>query len=325
MLIDKSLINGSPKSRFHQLNTLQNYLDSSPNFIQTLSTNNLTLFRRLPTFSDFSTANLLPTTDTNIDLNTLTKTKIDFENFTDFSNCGPHQNLQNPSDFILQKKSNSTKIILKNYASACWGFHYDSLDRSTNYLLHVPHENFEGLPPRITVIDHTHNINIVEKQLNSNNDDYFYIPAGSPYQLGLSVNFQIQSFPRTTSINTVSPPELYSIPLLQSAPQVFPQKHFSSTYSSSWLHILKNPPIEKYLIFSQSFDSGWLAFYFDNFKLKFLPHFLVNNWANGWAIPESSFQNPVSVYILFWPQLLEFIGFGLLIGIFIWTLKKPNS
>lgn len=319
ILIDKSLINGSPKARFHQLNTLQKYLDSSPNYLPALSTNNITLFKRQSAFSDFSTSNILPSADTNIDLNTLPKIKIDFENYTDFSNCGSHQDLQKPSDFIIQKKSNSTKVILKNYASACWGFHYDNLNRSANYLLHIPHQNLEGAAPRITVIDHTHSINIIEKQLNSKTDEFLYIPAGSPYQLGLSVNFQIQSFPGTTSINTVSPPELYSIPPIQPTVTNLQSDPFSSNFSLPWLHIV-SPKKSKYLFFSQSYDSGWLAI--SNGKI--LPHLLVNNWANGWLVsPElSSKGGDTTIYILFWPQLLEFIGFGLLLGTFIYIIRK---
>ena len=109
-------------------------------------------------------------------------------------------------------------------------------------------------------------------------------------------------------------------------------------YSLIKINNIKNNSDNQYLSLNQSFNSGWLAFYFDNFKIKSLPHFLVNNWANGWEIPnETNFgteraessdfgterSRPFpTIYILFWPQILQFFGFGLLIIAIIWLLKN---
>jgi len=56
------------------------------------------------------------------------------------------------------------------------------------------------------------------------------------------------------------------------------------------------------LVLNQSFEPGWGL-------LGQGEHVLVNNWANGWLIPRGNY----SVYIFFWPQLLQYLGFGLLI------------
>ncbi len=65
---------------------------------------------------------------------------------------------------------------------------------------------------------------------------------------------------------------------------------------------------------NQSFDSGWIAF--QNGKL--LPnHVLVNNWANGWTV-----KNSGTIYIFFWPQLLEWFGFLLIPLPFVFLLIK---
>ena len=73
------------------------------------------------------------------------------------------------------------------------------------------------------------------------------------------------------------------------------------------------------LILSQSYDSGWIAL--QNGKLL-TRHVLVNNWANGWEINPGTTS---TIYILFWPQLLEFLGFALLPIPFLWALFVRKS
>ncbi|MBI3955397.1 hypothetical protein HY338_03055, partial [Candidatus Gottesmanbacteria bacterium] len=97
-----------------------------------------------------------------------------------------------------------------------------------------------------------------------------------------------------------------------------------------------------HLILSQSFDKGWHAYETQcqsslpadathqalqagNFKCqiqKILPflfakeiknHVLVNNWENGWGLSSTSYNlQPVTIIIVYLPQYLEYIGFGLL-------------
>jgi len=87
------------------------------------------------------------------------------------------------------------------------------------------------------------------------------------------------------------------------------------------------------LILSQAYSKDWLAFQLKiyNWKLKinFLPHVLINNWENGWQLPTTNHQSPITVYIFFWPQILEYLGFVLLLTtpFVIWkvTLDKQNT
>jgi len=89
------------------------------------------------------------------------------------------------------------------------------------------------------------------------------------------------------------------------------------------------------IVYSQSFDAGWKAYQVQSAKFKvqswinnlfpFLfgkeikEHVLVNNWANGWVIPNSSLiLNHSSFIIIFWPQYLEYLGLILLGGTFTW-------
>ncbi len=106
------------------------------------------------------------------------------------------------------------------------------------------------------------------------------------------------------------------------------------------------------LILSQSYNDGWLAFSIQNsefriqnwlnytfpyiFGKRLTNHVLVNNWENGWIIDNKTQRQEdyktdnftilpsqsLTVYIFFWPQVLEFLGFALLPLPFLWLLKK---
>jgi hypothetical protein len=79
------------------------------------------------------------------------------------------------------------------------------------------------------------------------------------------------------------------------------------------------------LALSQGYDKGWIAltnFQFPFTDFQILPHVKVNSWANGWIVgdnqcPKSNDQSKIvscKLKIVFWPQYLEFLGFGILIS-----------
>ncbi len=94
------------------------------------------------------------------------------------------------------------------------------------------------------------------------------------------------------------------------------------------------------LALSQGFDEGWKAYQIQDSRFKiyeatqrFLPfifgkelkdHVLVSNWANGWRLTNNSITNSsiisdettgkqVEIVIFYWPQLLEWVGLGILV------------
>ncbi len=104
------------------------------------------------------------------------------------------------------------------------------------------------------------------------------------------------------------------------------------------------------LILNEAFHRDWLGFYkTSQFPyLKLLPnHVLINNWANGWVIENSNLKTsafakasadkqipnqlnpnsftlaPTTIYLFFWPQLLEWIGLALILMVFFW-LARPK-
>jgi len=68
------------------------------------------------------------------------------------------------------------------------------------------------------------------------------------------------------------------------------------------------------------------------FGQQLKPDSLINNWENGWLLPSVDEESNNKIAVIFWPQYLEYAGFGLLlcfcgsIGIhFIRSKRKTTS
>ncbi len=123
------------------------------------------------------------------------------------------------------------------------------------------------------------------------------------------------------------------------------EKHSHFLYSIK----IKQPlPNESILTLDQAYEKNWRAYIVPNFITRFpilcwlspvfgqeikdsssaqgfdrTQHVLVNNWANGWRLRQD-FGDPKgkNIVIIFWPQYLEFIGFGLMVLGLLWVLLK---
>ena len=85
----------------------------------------------------------------------------------------------------------------------------------------------------------------------------------------------------------------------------------------------KNSTTNLYYLDS-SYDNGFVAlcdFNFCSYK-----HVLVNNWANGWVVPDNFDPSKVDVKIIFWPNLLPLAGlilFIITISLTLWLAFNP--
>ena len=96
------------------------------------------------------------------------------------------------------------------------------------------------------------------------------------------------------------------------------------------------------MVLSQSYDSGWRAYQFNNSQLSIInylfpfwfgeeikDHVLVNNWENGWQLSNETMKQcnngQCKIIIVYLPQYLEYVGFILLgLGLLIF-LFYPNN
>ncbi len=224
------------------------------------------------------------------------------------------------------------KKIIKNYSINSdqppdFGFTDLTLSQDLGYLLRTKSINDSGLPLFFYIIDETKKQSYLEDRLN-NQINYFIIQPRYKYGLGYTFAFQNKSFKNLTASNNLEELSLYLFPHKALKEMKFVRKdyqqqkvNFSNSFEAKRINyftykvVLSNEAMKQSnnITLFQSYSPGWIAF--TNGKL--LNHVLINNWANGWQLDDELTPNPYSlVTIIFWPQYLEFLGFGLLILVF---------
>lgn len=214
--------------------------------------------------------------------------------------------------------------------SICDFFVFPDLSQNTGYLLGIESENISGLPLKICLEDNQSKICVLDDKLSKNKTmktDYFIIPPyfnGQGYNLLLN-NYSIGEVPTINRIRKIKiipfPYNFFQSIRWRSEKSSGPQpadrlvkvsinQRLPFLYRAKISSTLPDNPL---LVLDQAYEKNWKAFV-NGQELK--NHLLVNNWANGWLIdgkrchPKGGVCN---VTIIFWPQFLEFFGFGLMI------------
>ena len=203
-------------------------------------------------------------------------------------------------------------------------------DNLSGYLVAVESKYHSGFPLRLCFKNYYTSTCQINDQLSRNTDfawDYFLIPTSaqaSEYALELHSIYRekINNLSEVRKILVIPVPIDKAAVVVSNARVDEPSwlsepLAWSSSGNGSRFNLQVNPG-DKHVVLWQAFDSGWRA-YLNGRKLK--NHILINNWANGWEIPEGICGNSqCQMTIIFWPQYLEFVGFGFLGLVFIWLL-----
>lgn len=250
------------------------------------------------------------------DITTLSKTSGDCQN-----NQGP---LAPKKQIVKQELENYIRYIAEE-GSFCDHFSYQNLPQDQAYIIAVQSRNIKGLPIRLCVANHNSKRCDLYTHLSNSPEfkqDVFLIPPMSNENnpgSGFDININNLGIKNVPSINDLS--SIYIIP--------FPY------YWLSQIEIKKpqKQQKEQIMVLSQSYENGWKAYEVknNNFLTNTFPfilgrevkdHVLVNNWANGWILPEASKSS--RVIMVFLPQYLEYLGFLilLLVPVFVYRLKK---
>ena len=207
------------------------------------------------------------------------------------------------------------------------GFNFPDLKFDQDYLIKIETRNIHGQTPIISVFDNHSHYYFFKSQLKKSIDwqtSWFLIPKmeNFSFDTGLTILFDNASFNQSFSINDIKNPEIYpyqnNVSLIENY-QSPPNQYLESKSNLFFYNLKLDQTPNSHVVLSQSFHPGWIAFYFDGFKPVLLKnHLLANNWANAWELP-SNLRSTIydlrpTIYLLFWPQLLEFLGFGLLIS-----------
>lgn len=175
----------------------------------------------------------------------------------------------------------------------CDSFRFYNTPHNLGYILRVRARNIEGIPLRVCLTNEiTRRCDkfIEIPKSDQFQDAYYFVPSfddGSGYTVDIS-NI---SFAGHRTSNELSHVQLIPVPyeLLMNL------KHVSASSTGSTY------------VYNQAYEDGWLALC--GLSVCKAEHFIYNGWANGW-----SFDEPYAgkVTIVYWPQLLQHIGFILL-------------
>lgn len=147
------------------------------------------------------------------------------------------------------------------------------------------------------------------------------LPATENYYSGYGLNYIVKSVGNEIAKSIIKKISIYPFPLNTIKEIKFTKnKEIIMNAKQNYLNFKKLSyflyKIESinnsFIIFNQSYSPGWVAFS----DGKLLDHVLVNNWANGWQINDqatTTTSRQQSITLLYWPQYLQFLGFGLLI------------
>ena len=255
---------------------------------------------------------------------------------------------ENVLDFISKNKQVGVSLDLLDILH----------DHNTGYILVFVSRNIEGLPLRFCFHNMFSKRCDLYDELTKNTDfnyDYFFVAPAESGGLGYQLYIDNISYGNYLSHNQLK--ELFVIPVstdilkqynrqgYTTTPQILLSindkniKNYGSFMYAADISDLSTEELNSYITFNQSYNSGWKAYQIEcqNNNLKcqistFFPfifgqelknHVLVNNWANGWEIESETCNakhKTCQINIIFWPQYLEFLGFGLLFITFLFIL-----
>ncbi len=234
------------------------------------------------------------------------------------NNCPPINSREkaNFQKTVVLEKSNGFIEYKSLGGSFCENFSYLNFPRNQGYLISINSRNLQGLPLRICVYNYLSRRCDLLAYLSDSKEfrqDLFLIPP-LDQSMGFDINIDNFSIKNSPSLNDLESIKIY--PFDYSRLSQLEDYSISAGENSE----------KSVLVYSQSFEPGWKA-YENGKELK--EHVLVNNWANGWLIENSKVKSPTfakasagrqnsKITIVFWPQYLEYLGFGILIATFLW-------
>ncbi len=203
--------------------------------------------------------------------------------------------------------------------ASCDYVSFPILKYSEGYVLRITGENKVGRSLKIYLFDSVSQNPILEEILPIGNFDesYFIYPRDLKGD-GYILNFETRSFGRMSSENLISNIEFFPVDYeflasYQSGASGIPEKIQNNLQIESvkkygtWGYKVITSG-EGLLSLGQGYERGWKAFEIVDKKLKILDHIKVNSWSNGWLIPSTDLFNYSSIYLVFWPQVLEWGG-----------------
>lgn len=251
---------------------------------------------------------------------------------------------------IKEKNGKHYFTYTTDYGSFCDHISFNNLSHTTAYLITVTAQNHTGLPLNLCITNHTSRRCDIFAKLSKGpliTEDTFFLPPSDPTGAGYDVNIENVGIKRTPSQNDLYSVVFMPIPSSQLEniksgtveTHTFPGAITNSKNSFPFIQLFEvsNPPalvslsypIHKgfnlYLLnCSSSISCALKGLFAPIARNKVTTHTTVNNWSNAWIVTE-----PGKYGIIFTPQLLEYLGFTLLLTlwgyIIFLLLKRPKN
>lgn len=197
----------------------------------------------------------------------------------------------------------------------CYNIILPQLFQRYGYFIEIDSKHITGKPLQFAVINNDSRKTEIEYSLPTSasfQKSYIFIPPMKYYGSGYSLvfnNISIGNIPTVNELKTVTiNPFPYEV--LTGIRLMAPQGSVSHNSLFEFTEAF-DPGWNAYEVKSTKGLSGMFPFWFGQ---KLHNHVLVNNWANGWEVPQADNKSHNSIVVVFLPQYLEYAGFLLLGG-----------
>jgi len=260
---------------------------------------------------------------------------------------GYNCDLKKNGEVIKERLENGNFYGAYNGGVSCDWFYYPSVRSDQAYVLHLKGKNITGRSLKFYLQNIKSKRMDLEELLVANSSDgtfdscyVIYPTKENPMEeLGYTLNLETRSFGKIASENEIQAIEfipfdidfLASLTITGKEPQII-YNQVKVTDTDSWGTVVYRAKIEKtykgktgLVVLGQGYDNGWVAYAgaSQDKNSKKLVHIKVNGWANGWTVPEGV-DSSSTVTIFYWPQLLGWGGFILIIPALLMILWRKR-
>jgi hypothetical protein len=207
-----------------------------------------------------------------------------------------------------------------NDGVSCDYFYYSTLDYSQAYQMRLIGKNISGRS-LIFYLYNVKNKNVdMQELLPSGNFDksYLILPTESPsisLGMGYTLSVETRSFGKEKSENLITGIEFYPVAYQKvNGPVPIANNLVIGNVKKFGTWAYKVDVQGSGMIqLGQGFEKGWVAFTVNSerWTVNRLEHIKFDSWSNAFTVHQPPFTNHQIIYIIFWPQLLEWGG-GLL-------------
>lgn len=240
---------------------------------------------------------------------------------------------------VAEKTGNS--YTANERGAVCDYLELSGIKADMPYLMRMRGENVEGRSVKLFLYNQGSGRNDIEYLLNKNTFDQTFAVLPWEWDGRYTLNTETRSFGQYAK-NSLLPVEVRYFPLEQIASarmgegeEVSNQLQINEVKKTgTWLYQVEVEG-QGLLKLSQGYDEGWVAWTRGG-DHRLLTHLKVSGWANGWILrpirqaqgrqAQDKFDNDAQlVVIMYWPQLLEYLGFAMLAGAAIWIARMREK